>query len=194
MPLAFNSLSHGEIAFGFFNVETDLLILDSYFMFASDFCSHVANLAEGRAGERLQMEWEVYTLKEEEIGNLTGAVHGIDLRGFMGDVYRRFPFPGDIKAFQQNPEGAKTQAVVRRMIERYAVVAGIAIVVDGAGATIEIGDYLFGREAFHSLLRYLWGGCYPAWKAGERPGYLTGMKELIVASRHPFFEGFSAFI
>ena len=194
MPLAFNSLSHGEIAFGFFNVETDLLILDSYFMFASDFCSHVAKLAEGQAGERLQMEWEAYTLKQEEIGNLTGAVHGMDPRGFMGDVYRRFPFPGDMKAFRQDPEGAKTQAVVRGMIERYAGAGRIAVVVDGAGSTIEIGDYLFGREGFHNLLRYLWVGGYPTWKAGERPGYVTGMKERIIASCHPLFDDSSAFI
>ena len=163
-------------------------------MFASDFCSHVAKLAEGQAGERLQMEWEAYTLKQEEIGNLTGAVHGMDPRGFMGDVYRRFPFPGDMKAFRQDPEGAKTQAVVRGMIERYAGAGRIAVVVDGAGSTIEIGDYLFGREGFHNLLRYLWVGGYPTWKAGERPGYVTGMKERIIASCHPLFDDSSAFI
>ena len=28
MPLAFESLSHGTIAFGFFNIESDLLLLD----------------------------------------------------------------------------------------------------------------------------------------------------------------------
>jgi hypothetical protein len=194
MPLAFNSLSHGEIVFGFFNVETDLLILDTYFMFASDFCNRVAALAEGQAGEQLQTEWEVYALKEEEIGNLTGAVHGMDLRGFMGDVYRRFPFPEDIKAFQQNPEGAKTQQVIRGMIERYASAGHVTIIADGAGSTMEIGDYLFSREEFHNLLRYLWRGGYPAWRAGARPDYLTGMKDRIIASRHPLFDDFSAFI
>ena len=34
MPLAFESLSHGTIAFGFFNIESDMLILDRYFLFA----------------------------------------------------------------------------------------------------------------------------------------------------------------
>ena len=175
-------------------METDLLILDTYFMFASDFCSHVAALAEGRAGEHLQMEWEVYALKQEEIGNLTGAVHGVDLRGFMGDLYRKFPFPGDMKAFQQNPEGARMRQVVREMIERYAGVGRITVAVDGSGSTIEVGDYLFSREEFHNLLRYLWAGGYPTWKAGERPDYLTGMKERIIASRHPLFDDLSTFI
>ena len=194
MPLAFNSLSHGEIAFGFFNIRTDLLILDTYFFFASDFCNHVAVLADGQAGDRLQMEWEVYRLREEEIGNLTGAVHGIDLRGFMGDVYRRFPFPGDMKAFHQDPEGAKTQDIVREMIERYARAGRVTVAVDGAGSAIEIGDYLFSREEFHNLLRYVWGGGYPAWKAGARPDYVAGMKERVAASCHPFFDEFSLFI
>jgi hypothetical protein len=34
MPLAFESLSHGTIAFGFFNIESDMLLLDRYFLFA----------------------------------------------------------------------------------------------------------------------------------------------------------------
>jgi hypothetical protein len=30
MPLAFESLSHGTIAFGFFNIDSDMLLLDHY--------------------------------------------------------------------------------------------------------------------------------------------------------------------
>jgi len=80
------------------------------------------------------------------------------------------------------------------MIERYAGAGRITVAVDGAGSTIEIGDYLFSREEFHNLLRYLWAGGYPTWKAGVRPGCVTGMKERIIAARHPLFDGFSAFI
>ncbi len=54
------------------------------------------------------------------------------------------------------------------MIERYAKAGRVTVVVDDAGSTIEIGDYLFSREEFHHLLRYLWGGGYPAWKAGSK--------------------------
>jgi len=142
MPLAFNSLSHGEIAFGFFNTETDLLILDTYFVFASDFCQHVAILAEGPAGERVQTEWEVYVLREEQIGSLTAAVHGIDRRGLMGDVYRRFPLLPDVNALTQNPEGKKTRDIVTEMIERYEKARPIVTIVDSEGSTIEIGDYI----------------------------------------------------
>jgi hypothetical protein len=28
MPLAFESINHGTIAFGFFNIESDMLLLD----------------------------------------------------------------------------------------------------------------------------------------------------------------------
>jgi hypothetical protein len=36
MPLAFESESHGTIAFGFFNIESDVLLLDRYFFFTTD--------------------------------------------------------------------------------------------------------------------------------------------------------------
>ena len=47
MPLAFESLSHGTIAFGFFNIDSDMLLLDKYFLFGSDFCEHIVAMAEG---------------------------------------------------------------------------------------------------------------------------------------------------
>ena len=37
MPLEFQSISHGKIAFGFFNIETDMILLGHYFLFARDF-------------------------------------------------------------------------------------------------------------------------------------------------------------
>jgi len=46
MPLAFRSISHGILPFGFFNIESDLLLLDHYFLFASNFCKNVAHIAE----------------------------------------------------------------------------------------------------------------------------------------------------
>ncbi len=46
MPLLFQSLSHGEIPFGFFNIETDMILLNNYFIFASDMADNVIRLAE----------------------------------------------------------------------------------------------------------------------------------------------------
>ena len=34
MPLEFESLSHGKMAFGFFNIETDMILLNEYFLSA----------------------------------------------------------------------------------------------------------------------------------------------------------------
>jgi hypothetical protein len=194
MPLAFNSLSHGEIAFGFFNAETDLLILDRYFVFASDFCAEIAEIAGQAADRPIRREWSVYALKNEDIGNLTAAIHRIDLRGFIGDVYSLFPFPADTHEFAQNPESDKTRGVVTETIERYCRPSTITFAVDAAGSTVEIGDYMFSREEFHELLKCVWIGGYPNWKHGIRPDYVTGMMESIAASHHPLFKGMTSFI
>ncbi|MGD9173924.1 MAG: hypothetical protein PVF29_07170 [Desulfobacterales bacterium] len=58
MPLAFESLSHGTIAFGFFNM---------------------------------------------------GAIHGICHTGFIGEPYRRYPFPQKPEAFKQKTNGFRNQ-------------------------------------------------------------------------------------
>jgi hypothetical protein len=194
MPLAFSSLSHGEIAFGFCNAETDLLLLHTYFFFASRFCRDVAALASGPARERFQAEWEVYALSEEQGGSLFGAVHRMDYRGFIGDIYRRFPLPENMKEFTRNPDGEKTQAVVREMIGRYQRPVKVPVSIDDSGSTVEIGEYMFSRGEFHRLLGYLWTGGYPSWKPGTQPGYLISLRERLLTSEHPLFEGIAVFI
>ncbi len=193
MPLAFNSISHGEVAFGFFNIETDMLILDRYFFFATEFCRGMEEFAKAPEGAPAESQWSIYDLNQEDIGSLMGAIHGIELRGFIGDVYRVFPFPADFKAFAQNPEGRATQQAIREIIERYQAPSTIPVIMDGSGTTIEIGDYMFSREEFHNLLQYVWVGGYPYWKMGRRPDYVLRMKEAIEASKHPLFDGVPAF-
>ena len=46
MPLTFESLSHGTIAFGFFNIDSDMLLLEQHFLFGSEFCHHISEMAE----------------------------------------------------------------------------------------------------------------------------------------------------
>ena len=50
--------------------------------------------------------------KFEDIGNLMGAIHGIDLRGFIGAVYQLFPFPQRPEGFKQKLDGKTNRAVV----------------------------------------------------------------------------------
>ena len=51
MPLAFDSISHGTIAFGFFNIDSDMLLLDHYFFFATEFCDNISRISRV-AGKR----------------------------------------------------------------------------------------------------------------------------------------------
>ncbi len=58
MPLAHRSLSHGTVVFGFFNIDTDCLLLNNVFFFATDFCAWIKRwAAEGpttRTGSRVR--------------------------------------------------------------------------------------------------------------------------------------------
>ena len=57
MPLAFESLSHGTIAFGFFNIESDMLLMDQYFFFVDDFCSNVEKIATAPFDQAYEEIW-----------------------------------------------------------------------------------------------------------------------------------------
>ena len=94
MPLAFDTTSHGRVAFGFFNIESDMLLLENLFFFADRFCEHVIRLAENRRDQPFQQQWVGYEISNKnDIGDLMGAIHGITRDGFIGTVYGHFPFP-----------------------------------------------------------------------------------------------------
>ena len=186
MPLAFQSLSHGEVTFGFFNIETDMVMLDRYFMFAEDFCDHMAGLAGGSEGA-VTTGMNIYILRQAEIGNLIGAISGIDFRGFIGETYKLFPFPGEGPAFKQNPDGFKTRETMIGLISKYAGRTWIPVVGDSSGAAIAIGSHVFTQGWFHEILKYLWKGGFPGWKDEVRPAYVRHMKEAVEKSTHPLF-------
>lgn len=190
MPLAFESLSHGQIAFGFFNIETDMLLLENYFLFAEDFCRYVSEAAEkGKAA--YQAAWEVYRIQRENIGNLMGAIHGIDFRGFIGEGYKMFPFPEREEDFKQNPEGFKTRSRIEKVIQKYGDRIDLPFVVDHENDRIIIGEYLFNKASFQGLIQYIWVGGMPRWKDEIRPDYVMTMKKKIEASKNSLFEGLS---
>jgi hypothetical protein len=189
MPLAFPSLSHGEIAFGFFNIESDLLLLNNYFLFAGDFCADLSEMASQEPDQQLEMDWDLYILDRKDIGNLGGAINGVDSRGFIGETYRLFPFPQEPHLFRQNPEGYKTREIIETIIKKYAKLSRIAVAADKSGQTIAIGEYRFSRDVFHELLHYVWVGGYPLWKDGVRPDYVREMKTNIMQSVQPLFRG-----
>jgi hypothetical protein len=189
MPLAFSSLSHGEVVFGFFNIESDLLLLNTYFWFAQDFCEYINRLADKSSDDFSGLDWEGYILNQGDIGDLHGAISGTRLRGFIGEVYRWFPFPQDFERFKQNPEGYKTREIIKVLIEKYAPLSPIPIALEKHEKTIQIGDYLFSKAGLAELLNYIWLGGYPLWKQGIRPSYVIKMKEKVEGSFHPLFQG-----
>jgi len=192
MPLLFQSLSHGEIPFGFFNIETDMILLNNYFFFASDMAENVIKLAENK-GESQEQAWPVYILGEGQIGNLMGAISGVVFQGFIGEVYTHFPFPHEPERFKQNPEGYKTRGLVEEIVSRYTGLTTITVTVHTQEQRLYIGDYHFNKPGFHALLGYLWAGGYPKWKDGVKPSYILKMREAIERSSNPLFSDITVF-
>lgn len=189
MPLAFESISHGTIAFGFFNIDSDMLLLERYFLFGSEFCQHIIDMAENTDEEQLKSNWSVYTIEDrEQIGDLMGAIHGIRFSGFIGELYRRYPFPQEPDAFKQKPEGYLNQAVVRDMISGYARQILLPVEANYRALEVDIGEYKFSRKTFQEFIRYVWRGGYPRWRDGSRPDYVLDMKTKIAGRRQGLFE------
>jgi len=178
MPLAFQSLNRGTVAFGFFNIDTDLLLLQQYFIFADDFCGHLVRMAEDKGQATGETSWEVHAIEDPRaIGDLMAAIHGIRYTGFIGEVYKRFPFPKREGEFKQKPEGFQNRPWLSSLLEKWAVRKAVPVRVDQEKETVSIAEYLFAKEVFHQLIQYVWGGGYPRWKDEIRPAYVVEMKD-----------------
>lgn len=189
MPLEFESLSHGKIAFGFFNIETDMILLNQYFFFAEDFCQYIAEASQ-KNELIFKTSWEVYSFQNRgDIGNLMGAIHGSDHRGFIGEVYKLFPFPKHQEDFKQKPKGNHTRALMERLIQKYTSKTDIHFMMDQKTEQINIGEYLFGKLSFHELIKYIWMGGFPHWKDNLRPDYVLSMGKVIDQSTNSLFYG-----
>lgn len=188
MPLEFESLSHGKIVFGFFNIETDLLLLNQYFFFAEDFC-HTLRKVAGKTEGICRTEWEGYRIEFGKIGNLKGAIHGIDFRGFIGAVYQRFPFPERQEDFKQNPEGYRTRSLMDPLLQSYGEKVSIPLAFDRGKNHIILSEFVFDKPSFWKLVEYIWLGGLPRWKDRRRPEYIMAMKEAIERASHPMLKG-----
>lgn len=192
MPLAFESTNHGTIAFGFFNIDSDMLLLDHLFFFSTEFAKYISDLAHAPADHPFTSVWEGYHIKRpQDIGDLMNAIHGIEFRGFIGEVYKLFPFPQDSRMFRQKPEGTSTKRTIERMIRRYAKPEKILLNVNRPGDEVEISRYKFSRKVFQDMVLYVWLGGYPRWTQDSPPGYIREMKQDVELSAHPVFDGIS---
>lgn len=191
MPLAFNSLNHGTIAFGFFNIDTDLLLLEHYFLFADDFCAYLSRLAAQSEKGSFEAFWEVHSIERlEDVGDLMGAIHGIRFTGFIGEVYRKFPFPRTDDDFKQKPEGYRNRKILEKIIAGYASKKKIPVRGDADNQTVSVAEYLFTKEVFRQLVNYIWLGGFPRWREEVRPGYVEKMKSELEKAPGWLFQGF----
>jgi len=190
LPLAFDSQSHGRIAFGFFNIETDLLLLENLFFFADDFCELLERLAAPKPPPEDALEG--WVIKDRhKIGDLHGSIAGYNLSGFMGRVYELHPFPQDPAAFKQQPEGSRNREEMEGLLRDWAEQVSIRVEVADPGPGVGIGPFRFDRAAFLELVKYVWRGGMPCWQDGLRPDYVERMGQVLSRSRSGLFAGLS---
>jgi len=180
MPLAFSSRSHGTVAFGFFNIATDLLLLEDRFCFCSDFCLAVARLAQGASAEGTSEPLAGWGIRDpSRMGNLHGAIAGTDLSGLIGATYRLWPFPQEASAFKQDPGGAGTREQVEGLLQTHALPVDLRPNLTVPTGDTSLGGIDFSAEAFGQLIAYVGGGGMPGWKGGRpAPSVLQMMREL----------------
>jgi hypothetical protein len=189
MPLEFQTLNQGSVAFGFFNVDTDLILLNNLFFFADRFCQVVQELARHNGIDDFRAEFDGYVIERpEDVGDLAGAIQGVRYQGFIGAIYKDFPFPKTRREFKQRPDGSKNRPTVERVIRSYAEKTDFTFLFTAETSRVAIGDYHFDRKAFGQLVRYVWDGGAPGWKNNNRPAYVTQMMREIAGSKNPFFK------
>lgn len=188
MPLGHRSLSHGVVAFGFFNVDTDCLLLNNVFFFASDFCAWVQRWAtEGPPQEERVPVYVIHN--QSDIGNLHWSIQGHDHHGFIPHVHRIYPFPAAPEDFKQKPEGWQVRDVIEPILREYASLEDMVVRFDEAKGLIHLGEFIFDRSGFRELLDYVWRGGMPMWRANERPQYVLDMIEAVRTSPYWPFQG-----
>ncbi|UCH88330.1 MAG: hypothetical protein JSV49_08690 [Thermoplasmata archaeon] len=188
MPLSFETESHGEIPIGFFNIESDMFLINNYFIFADDLCSAITEWTGG--ADTITSELEMYVFANPgDIGNLMGAINGIVFTGFIGELYKLYPFPSHPENFRQNPEGYKTRAEVENIIVKFAKREKIKIHISQEEGAITLGEYKFNPSQFHEVIAYIWRGGMPQWKNGKRPVYVEKMMKAVLGSEHWLFKG-----
>lgn len=65
-----------------------------------------------------------------DMRNLMGAIHGVDLKGFIGAVYQLFPFPQRPGEFKQKLDGKTHRTVVENLINQWGKPVKISVEVE----------------------------------------------------------------
>lgn len=189
MPLGFESTNRGEFAFGFFNIRSDMLLLDNRFFFATDFCAFLIDLA-GNAADEIEARLSAWIIdRPQDVGDLMGAIHGRRFTGFIGETYRRYPFPAAPEEFRQAPEGDATQADLAAMIGRCARRGVLPFAASRAAGRVSIDGVEMTPDVLRELVRYVWRGGYPRWRGEVRPEYVVETRDAIERGGSWLFAG-----
>ncbi len=163
MPLLHSSTSHGDIAFGFYNIEIDGLLLDGLFFYCTDFCRVMGELAsEPGEGEIAGYRFDNPML----IGDFHGAMQGVNYTGYMGELFQRWPMPETQAEFRQKPVGEERRDESEAMLARHAEAKTISC-RRNEDDVVEIGAYIFSPGQFLDLVHYVRRGGYPTWEGYE---------------------------
>ena len=185
MPLAFKSESHGTIAFGFFNIESDMLLLDRYFFFASDFCELICKMTKEQDRAKNELPFQAYVINDHDsIGDLHGAIAGTRYSGFIGETYKKYPFPRDEKKFKQQTEGFRTRDDFVQIILKFGSPIDLVLCQNNNDEQVSISPYVFSQRIFSQLIEYVIQGGYPGWSDDVAPGYVVEMDQRCGVS-HP---------
>lgn len=144
--------------------------------------------AEAQSEANIDTTLEFHILPPKSIGSLHGAIQGTLLTGFIGEVYRLFPFPARQEDFKQQPEGDANREPVERLLLQYAPAQAIPITSHRDTDIISIGDIILSRAVFHQVLDYIDGGGMPGWRDGLKPDYVVAMGEAVRQKGNWLFE------
>ena len=186
MPLGFQTLSHGEIPIGFFDIKTDMFLVHDHFVFASDLCGWICDWTVGEEDRELTYAFYVFH-DPSKIGDLNGAIAGERFTGFIGELYRIHPFPKERGLFKQDPEGWKTREEVTAIVETFIKPEKVPVVISKSAGTVSIGPYVFDPTQFYEVLKYIWRGGWPRWTEDRMPDYVENMKRAVLGSGHWLF-------
>lgn len=165
MPLLFNSLSHGVVSFGFYNIETDGLLLGEHFFFCTDFCAAIKALFEKPLDDAANAAFSGHVFPDpQRIGDLKGALHGSRRNGFFGEIYRMWPFSEAPEAFRQKLHCFGNREKTLALLELMATSSEIQLARKSNFQQVAIGAYHFSRREFVRLLQYVVRGGYPTWE------------------------------
>ena len=169
MPHEFPTVGHHTVPFGFFNTKTDLLLLQKRFFFADDFCAAVLALAKaGESSGSMIPCWRVD--HPAMIGDLNGAIRGDYLKGFIGAVYARWPFPKTKADFKQDPDGYQTREEIAGLIEHVGEQEKLP--VRWNHKVVTLGTVAVALPDFAAMLEHLQHGP-PPWRDHRMPDYLA---------------------